>query len=70
MSQIEVDNHSERVEMETEAANAALNVLSSLGNTFLVVYNINEECYKYTELGQAMFNDIVDVISSYIKVKE
>ena len=69
MNQIEVNTHSERVEMETISASKVIEIIESFGH-LLTYYEENEDCVKYTELGQAMFNDIVNVISSYIKVKE
>lgn len=75
MKQIEVNTHSDRIELETEMASSALQFLynSSLSNidkNDIFVFDKKENCWKYTELGQAIFDDIVDVMSGYIKVKE
>ena len=70
MKQIEVNTHSDRIELESEAASALIDTISKMTDVSLIMYDIDADCTKYTELGQAIFNDIVDVISKYIKVKE
>jgi hypothetical protein len=65
MKKIEVNTHSDRIELETEIAS---NVMSLIPDT--TYYEENEDCVKYTTLGQDIFNGIVDIISSFITVKE
>ena len=75
MKQIEVNTHSDGVELETEMASSSLQFLynsglSNIDKKDIFRFDNKEDCWKYTELGQAIFNDIVDVLSGYIKVKE
>ena len=70
MKQIEVNTHSERIELETGSASSVIDRLETIYKVPLTYYTENEDCVKYTELGQSIFNDIGDVMSKYIKVKE
>ena len=75
MKQIEVNTHSDRVEIECEIGDIVISKLIQLkhyraSDLLTDEFDDNEENLVYTTLGQFIFNDIVDVISNYIKVKE
>jgi hypothetical protein len=72
MKKIEVNTHSERIELECDIGQKVIKHLYK--NKYLEKINLlttdGNDNVIYTELGQDIFNDIVDVISKYIKVKE
>ena len=72
MKQIEVNTHSDRIELESEIGEKVIKHLYK--NKYLETRDLltidEQDLIIYTELGQSIFDDIVDVLEKYIKVKE